>query len=402
MTYMNANNIRARNDLELSRKLLSEPFVQKVVEQLERAQEEGSGGTRRHLLATSVRLSKSMAPGLHDHANACAEKLGLELPLEIYVYSSPTFNAACVKPEDGRLFVMFSSSLLEAFKESELRFVMGHEIGHHVYGHHDIPIGYILRGEHKPPPALALQLFAWSRYAEISADRAGAHCAEDLEGVARSLFRLASGLTGDAVEFQLDEFLSQVDAMQTEDAEPGQGAPMEDWFSTHPFSPLRVKALKLYHDSVLARGGKNSADSLEASVQTLMSLMEPSYLQSKTPVAESMRRLLFAGAIAVADSTGGIGEKESEVFEQFFGDGALSEKLDLEKVKAELPDRIENTRSEASHGQCTQVIRDLCVVARADGRASGAERKVIEVIARDLGLSASFVNGQLEADRELD
>lgn len=399
---MNADAIRSRNDLELARKLLDEPFVKDVLERLERDKEQGSSGVRRHLLATSVRLSSSMAPALHRHANVCTEKLGLDLPLEIYVYSSPTFNAACVKPEDGRLFVMFSSSLLEAFRDAELRFVMGHEIGHHVYGHHDIPIGYILRGEQKPPASLALQLFAWSRYAEISADRAGAHCAEDLEGVARALFRLASGLTGDAVEFQLDEFLSQVDAMQTEDAEPGQGAPMEDWFSTHPFSPLRVKALKLYQDSVLAREGGNSTDSLETSVQTLMSLMEPSYLEGKTRVAESMRRLLFAGAIAVADATDGISKEEEKVFEQFFGEGALSEKLDLEKVKAELEERIANTRDAASHGQCTQVVRDLCIVARADGHASIEEREVIDTIAAGLGLSSTFVSCQLEGECELD
>ena len=399
---MNADAIRSRNDLELSTRLLEEPFVKTVVERLERAKEEGPTGVRRHLLATSVRLSRSMAPVLHQHADVCADKLGLKIPLEIYVYSSPQFNAACVKPEDGRLFVMFSSSLLEAFQDSELRFVMGHEIGHHIYGHHDIPIGYILRGEQKPPPALALQLFAWSRYAEISADRAGAHCAEDLESTARALFRLASGLTGNSIEFQLDEFLSQVDAMQTEDAEPGQGAPMEDWFSTHPFSPLRVKALKLYDESVLAHDGGNSVDTLEASVQTLMSLMEPSYLHGKTPVAESMRRLLFAGAIAVADASDGISKEEIEVFEQFFGSGAFSDKLDVEKIKAELDERIDNTRSEASHGQCTQVVRDLCVVARADGKATAAERTVVEDIARALGLSSTFVQCQFEGDCELD
>ena len=399
---MKADAIRSRNDRELAAKLLQEPHVKNVVEQLERAHDHGVGGVRRRLLATSVRLSRSMAKDLHHHADVCAERLGLDIPLELYVYSSPSFNAACVKPEDGQLFIMFSSSLLEAFQGPELRFVMGHEVGHHIYGHHDIPVGYILRGKNPPPPALALQLFAWSRYAEISADRAGAHCAEDLEGVARSLFRLASGLRGDVVEFQLDEFLSQVDEMQVEDAEPGQGAPKEDWFSTHPFSPLRVKALKLFHDSVHKSAGGNSVETLESDVQTLMSLMEPSYLESKTPVAESMRRLLFAGAIAVADAADGISEKEVEVFERFFGKQSFSDKLDLEQIKAELDERIAHTREGASHGQATQVVRDLCIVARADGKVAADERAVIEHIAESLGISSLFVGCQFEGNCELD
>ena len=119
----------------------------------------------------------------------------------------------------------FSSSLLEAFDENELMFVVGHEFGHHVYQHHDIPIGYILNGKHRPSASLALQLFTWARYAEISADRAGAYCANDLNAVARALFKLASGLTDNrVVNFDLAEFLGQLDEMQAVDAEPGQGA----------------------------------------------------------------------------------------------------------------------------------------------------------------------------------
>lgn len=118
-----------------------------------------------------------MAPSLHKMADHCGAQLGLDIPLELYVFSSSQFNAACVKPEEGRLFVMFSSSILEGFSKSELQFLMGHELGHYIYGHHDIPIGYVLEGGSKPvSPRLALNLSSWSRYAEVSADRAGAYC----------------------------------------------------------------------------------------------------------------------------------------------------------------------------------------------------------------------------------
>ena len=177
---MDANQIRCRSDRELFDKLKTNPVVKAVNEQLEKQADKGASGIRRRLLATSVRLSSRMAPSIHALSAACSEKLGLDIPLEIYVYASPMFNAACVKPEDGRLFIMFSSALLESFEGAELGFVMGHELGHHLYSHHDIPIGYILKGQQRPPPGLALELFAWSRYAEISADRAGAHCAQDL------------------------------------------------------------------------------------------------------------------------------------------------------------------------------------------------------------------------------
>jgi hypothetical protein len=338
---MNPDQLRYRNDKELYDELLKEREVVAINEKLSKMEAEGPSGVRRRLLSTSVRLSASMAPRIQKMADECVERLSMEIPVELFVYSSPTFNAACFKPEAGRLYVMFSSGLLEGFSESELRFVMGHEFGHYIYGHHDIPIGYLLNGRQPPGPKLALKLFAWSRYAEISADRAGAWCAQDMDGVGSALFKLASGLTGDVVQFDLDDFLAQVDDMQAVDAEPGQGAPQGDWFSTHPFSPLRVRALQLFHDSKLMKESGTSIDEMDVDVHRLMSLMEPNYLDARTDAATAMRHLLFAGAVIVAATSDGVSDEEIKVFEQFFKKGDFSDKLDIDRIRQELPSRIE-------------------------------------------------------------
>lgn len=396
-----ASNIRCSNDLSLYEKLKQHPDVRRVNEQIARHEAEGPSGVRRNLLATSVRLTPTMAPDIAKMADECIEKLGVTLPLELYVYSSPQFNAACFKPEDERLYVMFSSSLLEGFTSQELKFVMGHELGHHVYDHHAIPIGYLLRGQQRPDPKLALELFAWSRYAEISADRAGAHCAQDMQAVATSLFKLSSGLTSKVIEFSLDDFVAQVDDMAVVDKELGQGAPQSDWFSTHPFSPLRVKALKLFEQSALY-GGSGSAADLEVGVQSVLSMMEPSYLEAKTDTAEAMRRLLFAGLIAVADANNGIAEGELEVFAQFFGKYAFSDKIDIEKVKQRLERRVAEVKSKASQTQAMQVLHDMCVMAQADGGIVESEREVLEGVAKGLGIPSSFICQALDQSKELD
>ncbi len=400
---VSAETVRCQSDLGMFERLLEDLTVKRVNEQIEQAAKKDGGrtGLRRRLLTTSVRLSEAMAPDLRRIADECSERLELGIELELYVYSSPVYNAMCFKPEANRLFVMFSSSLLEAFTDAELKFVMGHELGHHVYNHHEIPIGYILRGGTRPDPRLALDLFTWSRYAEISADRAGAHCAQDLLAVSRALFTLASGLSGSTVQFHLDDFLAQVDAMQIEDAVPGQGAPKEDWFSTHPFSPLRVKALTLFYNSELA-GGTQSKDDLEVAVQGVMSLMEPSYLDGRTDTAENMRRLLFAGALVVANADGNISEEEVVIFEKFFGKGAFSDSLNLDALQSDLDDRIAQVREMASTPQAMQVLRDLCLVARAEGRISQVETDVLNEIADGLGVAREFVCQSLDSELEPD
>jgi len=398
---MQAADIRCANDLALYQKLKKHRDVKKVNEQIARHEAEGPSGIRRNLLSTSVRLTRGMSPEIADMADECIEKLGVDLPLELYVYSSPQFNAACFKPEDDRLYVMFSSSLLEGFTAQELKFVMGHELGHHVYDHHAIPVGYLLRGQQRPDPELALELFAWSRYAEISADRAGAHCAQDMDAVARSLFKLSSGLTSKVVEFSLNDFVAQVDDMQSVDQEPGQGAPQSDWFSTHPFSPLRVKALKLFESSELY-SGSDSKEDLEMGVQSVLSLMEPSYLEAKTDTAEAMRRLLFAGLISVADADDGISAEELEVFGKFFGKFAFTDKLDIEKIKQTVSGRAEEVRQKASQTQGMQVLHDMCLIAKADGNVHANERLVLESVAAALDIPSSFICQTIDVDADLD
>lgn len=398
---MSAENIRCENDLVLYERLKKDSDVKRVNDQIERHEAEGPSGIRRNLLATSVRLTSGMAPEITKMADDCIEKLGVELPLELYVYSSPQFNAACFKPESDRLYVMFSSSLLEGFNSQELKFVMGHELGHHVYDHHAIPIGYLLRGQSRPDPKLALELFAWSRYAEISADRAGAHCAQDMDAVARALFKLSSGLTSKVVEFSLNDFVKQVDDMQVGDEEPGQGSSQSDWFSTHPFSPLRVKALKLFEESELYEGQVSKED-LEVGVQTVLSLMEPSYLEAKTDTAEAMRRLLFAGLIAVADASEGISEEELKVFGKFFGKYAFSDKLDIDKIKATLEQRAQELKGKASQTQCMQVLHDMCTMAQANGGVTESERGQLEKVAVELAIPSSFICRAIDAEKDLD
>ena len=397
-----AATIRCRNDLKLYETLLADPLVKRVNERIARHEQDNPMNLRRRLLATSVHLSERMAPDLHDMAVDCMDRLDLDIRPELYAYAGPQFNAMCMKPEEGRLFIMFSSALLEAFEADELKFVLGHELGHHAYQHHDIPIGIILRGGERPEPRLALSLFTWSRYAEISCDRAGAHCAGNMEVVGRALFKLASGLSGRTIDFNLQDFLAQVEQMQVIDQAPGEGAPQEDWFSTHPFSPLRVKAVALFQDSQFVRPDGMSAEALEEAVQQVRGLMDPSYLEGRSKAAVAMRRLLFAGTVLIGNADGEMSPEEIELFERFFGAGAYKDGFDLEALEASLAERIANVRDQASPSQAMQVLRDLCLVSRAEGHTTDSERALMLRVADGLGLAGAIVDRTLCADYDPD
>ena len=110
--------------------------------------------------------------------------------------------------------VMLSSSLLEGFEPDGLQFVIGHELGHHLFDHRRIPVGALLGGEVQIGAALALRLFAWQRYAEISSDRAGLACAGRLEPAAHALFKLSSGLRGGRVRVLIARAICRIAAIR--------------------------------------------------------------------------------------------------------------------------------------------------------------------------------------------
>ncbi len=392
----------ARGDVQLSTQIMADPYVRETIAAIER--QGPPAKARRQLLATSLRLARRVAPDVHRVIEESAAKVGLsQAEFELFVYPAAQFNAAAVKPEGGRLFIMISSALLEAFTNAELAFVLGHELGHHLFDHHRVPVGALTHPEARTPKPLLLTLFAWQRYAEISCDRAGVMCAGGMEPAARGLFKLASGIGSDRITIDIDAFMSQLSDLQAETRAAraeAEGATLTraDWFSSHPFSPIRVRAAQLFDESEVMRPAGMSVERLEAETAELLSVMEPSYLEGRTDADEALRRLLFAAGMAVAsaESPPRRGSAELESLRQLLGPGAVPDAPSVEAIVAQLPRRVAQVAERVPPLRRFQVIRDLCVIANADGHISPMERRVIDDTAASLGVDLAVVDDHLE------
>jgi Zn-dependent protease with chaperone function/tellurite resistance protein len=389
-------DLRCQGDVELEKKLLAEPEIRRAIEASEKKPDLGA---RKALLATAVRVAPELSPRLDTIVHHCIDKLGVTTPIETYVYASASFNAGMLRPEKGRSFLLLTSSLLETFDDEELHFAIGHELGHHVFEHHKIPL---VLDEAQTAGPLAMTMFAWSRYAEISADRAGLVCAGKLDPAARTLFKLASGLHTDVVKMSADALLSQALDIREEirRANTANATPSNEWFATHPFSPLRLRAAKAFSDSTQF-GGTRAMNDVEAEVAELMSLMEPTYLQEKSEPAELMRRLLLAGAVAVANASGGISADEKKVIDRFFGAGS-ADSFNAKALTADLERRTNDVKARVPKTKQIQVLRDLCLVALADGNADDAERTVLYSVAKGLEVGVDVIERTLAQPPMLD
>ncbi|MCP4809398.1 MAG: M48 family metalloprotease [Proteobacteria bacterium] len=396
---MNAQTIRAEADARLYRELSENEAVQRMRAAID---SQPGGGTRRSLLARALRLNGAIAPdelGIVEH---CREVLDAELDVELYVYPSADFNAACTQPEDGRVFVLLSSSLLEGFTPAELQYVVGHELGHHVYGHHAIPLGALVAHAKDLPRRLVLRAHTWQRHAEISADRAGLLCCDgDLTGAASSLFKLSSGLRESPGQGRIGAFLAQAEELYAQSqSDSEQGLAHRDWLSTHPFSPLRLRALREF--ARMFDGSGQTMPAVELACQDLMELMEATYVEEDSPSAEAMRRLLFAAGAVVAASDREVHPSEIAALRSLLGHGNVPDSFNIEALRGVMPERIQAVRERCRGARRAQLMRDLCRIARADHRIHEAERAELASLARALDVDVSLIHETLDAPIELD
>jgi Zn-dependent protease with chaperone function len=208
------------------------------------------------LLGGTVKVGAGQFADIHELAQRCAAVLNMEVP-DIFIRHDPTFNAMTLGVE--RPLIILHSSVVEAFGPDELSFILGHEMGH-IKSEHVLYLSaaYILTmgargladrlfgvGALIVVPAMhALQ--AWMRKAELTADRAGLLCLQDLEVARRSLIKLALGGKHLFERLDVNEYLRQAD--QASRDEYGK---VSEFFQTHPHIANRVRELKYFHESSL-------------------------------------------------------------------------------------------------------------------------------------------------------
>jgi Zn-dependent protease with chaperone function len=245
-------------DVAMLRALEGVGPLERVLSRVARAS--GAAG-RSALLRSMIRVGPDQLQSLHLIAESCAAKLGMAAPA-VYVANDPAL-VAFAAGSDGAPFVVVNAGLVDHLDEAELRFVIGREFGH-IQNRH-LLYGAALRwlernlGARVPwtMPAAVLALSAWSRRAEVTADRAGLLCAGEGTVPARALLKMACGSKKLVAELNVDAYLRDLEASE---GALGRFAELRE---SHPYLPKRILALRVFEQSALYRksAGLGSGDS---------------------------------------------------------------------------------------------------------------------------------------------
>jgi Zn-dependent protease with chaperone function len=207
------------------------------------------------LLSDGVKASPKLFPHLYSLFQDCLDILNLDHNANLYIVHGSEPNAS-VLHDQNRLDVTVSSSLVQDFSTPELKFVIGHELGHVLFGHSEFSINNIHQSENTISLADAIIAFKWSRAAEISADRIGLLCCDHVENAVSALFRTACGLPVEHYETVLATFREQYDSLASllasDSTSPGF------LLRSHPITPIRVRALEYAFMDIISFRSKPS------------------------------------------------------------------------------------------------------------------------------------------------
>jgi Zn-dependent protease with chaperone function len=272
---------------------------------------------RLQYLGGAIRADHRQHPRVHRIFAEAGSTLDItELP-ELYVEFSPMISASCVGM--SRPFIVVSNRTIELLDEEELRYILGHELGHLMSGHAVyrtmmliltrwatniawLPIGSLAIR------AIIMALMEWWRKAELSADRAGLLAGQDPAAALRAHMKLAGG--GDLSEIDTAAFLEQA-------AEYDRTGDLRDSLiklrmllgRTHPLPVARAAELRRWTDSGVyqrilggdyPRRDDDGTASVGVDVKEAAEEYRQTFRRSQDPLVGLLRKL--------GDGASGVGE----------------------------------------------------------------------------------------------
>jgi uncharacterized tellurite resistance protein B-like protein len=250
------------------------------------------------------------------------------------------------------------------------------------------------------------QLRGLARAREVSCDRVGLLACQDLRVATTAMFKVASGLNANWVDFDEEAYAHQFDTLEDLD----ELVEADDSGGTHPPMPLRVKALVAFaHSELWARAlgagdWRLSAQELESAVDGMMARVDPdlSTLEG-ADAAHAANAFIRAAALLVVAADGVVSPEEVEWLNRNAGGGHTVESVErvledttlAEQARGDVAACAEVLRLKLPEVQRAGLLRAMCEVAACAGGIVDAEMLVLNELRNALDVSMDVARDQL-------
>jgi len=364
-------------------------------------EESGQAGAYYEMvMSTQLRLTPILAPRLCGILGEVRDRLDFREPIELFVQADAGVNAFALHSLDADTphVVSLTSGLIERMGDDELRFALGHELGHLHYDHYRAKLVYHAvgtdeDGDPRLPALLSARLDSWNRLAELSADRAGFAAVDGkLDTIVSAFFKIASGLGPEHLRFDIAAFLNQL-----EDLQRMKRKEVLANFS-HPVTPVRVRALQLWGG--VWKDGVDDAEvaGVDAEVSDLARLLD---YEVTEPLEVHARDFIIAGGLLAAYSDDEeVSDEQWRLFVQILvpltsdPEGQLRRVDSREAAEAMLKETAKWLRENAGTERFS-LFRQLAHMVAVDGRLHPGEHTFMLSVAEELAIPEKAANETL-------
>ena len=385
-------SIRYQGDVALLDAVRADPLIQKEVASVDVSRRQDM--LRSALLGQGVRIAPRLIPSVHQAFEALRERTGLGSDVEAYVVPSPGINAFVTRA-GSRTVVVLHGDTVNALSADELLFVIGHELGHATYGHHDVAERQVFD---QLNPRQRMQILALGRAQEISADRVGLLCCGNLDVAIRALFKCASGLTVPGLAMDAAEFDAQWDQYVGEVLEVGTDT--SHGLVTHPLPHLRIRALRQFWDSGLGKGAGNVdwaavRQQTDPAIDRLLAVLDPLARDRPDAPDPILADFFLWGGLFMALAHGDVGADERERLASVTSAARLQQALSAGQPTAgdcrqRFLDCLGRRKQKLTASEIARIMEGLTQIARADRNFADSEMDALRQIARELKVNADL------------
>jgi len=226
----------------------------------------------------SFKVNEKLAPRLYDSFVDVMKKLDFQESTEFFITNNPELNAFAIsrlEPDESHI-ININSGLIDKVDDEELKFIVGHEIGHLISNNANIAqlLDFVFVDQEETPLMMQHKIAVWDKLSELTADRFGFMACGRLDKVLSCFFKMASGLSVERLNFDPKAFSIENEEILKYFKETGSGNLL-----SHPINPIRIKAVELFEQSELYRNLLSGAeivqdkmleDSISELIQSLM------------------------------------------------------------------------------------------------------------------------------------
>jgi uncharacterized tellurite resistance protein B-like protein len=389
-------DVRYRGDQADVEELFKTYRVEDYLKTYETNLQQRDQGMRDSLIKNGIRLTENLSPRIHHQFKQVCETFTINGKEEIFCLPEQYVNAfAFLDIQESGVYSLIgiTAGALEKLDDAELRSILGHELGHFLYGTNRL--GALISTDKNNPsttvlPPLGESLFLrWRKKAEISADRAGLLASGDFASSAKAFIKGIFGLSERNLNLDVEALLRQVDEVK------GRPEIVKEAFASHPLLPIRLKAIELFSRSEKAKrngfpvnGATIADEELESTIDDLIRITRR---YPYKPLHEAvMRTIALAGAMLLS-TDGDIGDEEVKILIQilqyYFTDEPEKEIVtDRKKIEENLPPVIEIIKKKGDEDDKKFILSRLADIALADGALMDSEGSVILQVAEWLGV----------------